>query len=69
MQHFIRLGVVSTKTLDCSISSGCAEVLYTTNSGKLLTDRAYDRKGDLYVFDEGASSITVETSNGNFKIQ
>lgn len=41
----------------------------TTSSGKLLTDRAYDRKGGLYVFGEGAGRITVETSSGNLKIQ
>ena len=38
-------------------------------AGKLLTDRAYDRKGDLYVFGEGTSNITVETSSGNLRIQ
>ena len=39
------------------------------SSDKLLTDRSYDYKGDLYVFDEGASNIIVETSSGNLKIQ
>ena len=39
------------------------------SSDKLLTDRSYDCKGDLYVFDEGASNIIVETSSGNLKIQ
>lgn len=59
----------SSGTVSLLLAEGGAEVLYTTNSGKLLTDCAYDRKGDLYVFDEGASSITVETSSGNLKIQ
>jgi DUF4097 and DUF4098 domain-containing protein YvlB len=60
----------SSGTVSLLLAGGGAEVLHTTNSGKLLTDRAYDRKGDLlYVFDEGASSITVETSSGNLKIQ
>ena len=59
----------SSGTVDLILAKGGAEVLYTTNSGKLLTNRSYDRKGDLYVFDEGASSITVETSSGNLKIQ
>lgn len=58
----------SSGTVSLLLARGGAEVLYTTNSGKLLTDRSYDRKGDLYVFDEGASSITVETSSGNLKI-
>lgn len=59
----------SSGTVSLLLARGGAEVLYTTNSGKLLTDRAYDRKGDLYVFDEGAGNITVETSSGNLKIQ
>jgi len=59
----------SSGTVSLLLAKGGAEVLYTTGSGKLLTDRAYDRKGNLYVFDEGASSITVETSSGNLKIQ
>ena len=59
----------SSGTVDLALTKGGAEVLHTTNSGKLLTDRAYNRKGDLYVFDEGESSITVETSSGNLKIQ
>lgn len=59
----------SSGTVSLLLEASGAEVLYTTNSGKLLTDHAYDRKGDLYVFDEGASNITVETSSGNLKIQ
>ena len=59
----------SSGTVSLLLARGGAEVLYTTNSGKLLTDHEYDRKGDLYVFDEGVSNITVETSSGNLKIQ
>ncbi len=59
----------SSGTVSLLLAKDGAEVLYTTGSGKLLTDRAYDRKGDLYVFGKGASSITVETSSGNLKIQ
>lgn len=59
----------SSGTVSVLMAKGGAEVLHTTNSGKLITERAYDRKGDLYVFDEGASSIIVETSSGNLKIQ
>ena len=59
----------SSGTICLLLAKGGAEVLYTTGSGKLLTDRAYDRKGDLYVFDEGASNVTVETSSGNLEIQ
>lgn len=59
----------SSGTVNLLLANGGAEVLYTTNSGKLITDRVYDRKGDLYVFDKGASNVTIETSNGNLKIQ
>lgn len=59
----------SSGTVELTLTKGGAEVLHTTSSGKLLTDRAYNRKGDLYVFDEGESVITVETSSGNLKIQ
>ena len=59
----------SSGTVNLVLGNGGAEVLYTSSSGKLLTDRAYDRKGDLYVFGEGTSNITVETASGNLKIQ
>ena len=59
----------SSGTVTLLLARGGAEVLYTTNSGKLLTDHEYDRKGDLYVFDEGAGNIAVETSSGNLKVQ
>ena len=59
----------SSGTVELVLAKGGAEVLYTSNSGRLLTDRPYDRKGDLYVFGEGAGSITVETSSGNLKIK
>ncbi len=59
----------SSGTVNLVLGNGGAEVLYTPSSGKLLTDRAYDRKGDLYVFGEGTSNITVEAASGNLKIQ
>jgi DUF4097 and DUF4098 domain-containing protein YvlB len=59
----------SSGTVNLALGNGGAEVLYTSSSGKLLTDHAYDRKGDLYVFGEGTSNITVETASGNLKIQ
>lgn len=59
----------SSGAVNLTLAKGGAEVLYTTASGKLHTARTYDRKGDLYVFDEGASHITVETSSGNLNIQ
>lgn len=52
-----------------TLPKGGAEVLYTTSSGNLLTDRAYERKGDLYVFGKGAGAANVETSSGNLKIK
>ena len=59
----------SSGNVNLTLGNGGAEVLYTSSSGKLLTDRAYDRKGDLYVFGEGTSNITVETASGNLRIQ
>ena len=59
----------SSGNVNLTLGNGGAEVLYTSSSGKLLTDRAYDRKVDLYVFGEGVSNITVETTSGNLKIQ
>ncbi len=59
----------SSGTVELVLAKDGAEVLHTSNSGRLLTDCPYDRKGDLYVFGEGAGSITVETSSGNLKIK
>lgn len=74
----VNLGLLSTDNVEIQTFSGkvnlkvpeCgAEVAYTTSSGNLHTNIAYKRKGDLYVFGDGASNITVETSSGNFQIQ
>lgn len=59
----------SSGTVSLSLAKGGAEVLHTSASGRLHTDRAYEQKGDLYVFGSGESHITVETSSGNLKIQ
>ena len=59
----------SSGDVDLTLAKGGAEVLHAISSGKLLTDRTYGRKGDLYVFDEGVRNITVETSSGNLKVQ
>lgn len=59
----------SSGTVSLSLAKGGAEVLHTSASGRLHTDRAYEQKGDLYVFGGGESHITVETSSGNLKIQ
>ncbi len=59
----------SSGDVDLMLPTDGAEVLHITSSGNLLTDRTYDRKGDLYVFGEGASSVNVETSSGNLIVQ
>ena len=58
----IDIGAVSIKTLDCSTSFGGTEVLFTTNSGKLLTDRAYDRKGSTKAQAVSQSKLQAEIS-------
>ena len=52
-----------------TLPEGGAELAYTSNSGRLLTARPYERRGDLYVFGSGESTLTVETSSGNLEIQ
>lgn len=59
----------SSGNVTVALGESGAAVLYTTSSGKLRTDRTYERKGDLYVFGDGESKLTVETSSGNFEIQ
>ncbi len=59
----------SSGKVDLTLAPGGAEVLRTAASGRLITDRAYERRGDLYVFGGGASKLTVETSSGNLEIQ
>ena len=59
----------SSGTVSLVLAEVGAEVLHTSASGRLHTDRAYEQKGDLYVFGSGESHITVETSSGNLKIQ
>lgn len=52
-----------------ALAEGGAVLSYTSGSGQLRTRTAYERKGDLYVFGRGESSLTVETSSGNLEIQ
>lgn len=59
----------SSGTVRLSLPEEGAEVLYASSSGKLLTSRTYEEKGDLCVFGSGESSITVETSSGNLEIK
>lgn len=51
------------------LPEGGAEVAYTASSGKLRTELAFERKGDLYVFGAGESSITVASSSGGLEIR
>ena len=69
---------ISTENLRCSTSTGNvnlglakdgAKVLFTTSSGNLLTDCAFEQNEDLYVFGDGAGNITVKTTSGNLKVE
>ena len=59
----------SSGSVRLALAADGAEVLCTSSSGKLHTERAYERKGDLYVFGSGACSLTVETTSGNLAVQ
>ena len=74
----VELALANASTISVRTSSGTvcamlpengAEVSFTSNSGRLRTDRTYTRKGDLYVFGNGASQLSVETSIGNLEIR
>ena len=51
-----------------SLPRGGAQLSYTSGSGSLRSGVAFQRLGDLYVFGEGESSITVESSSGSLEI-
>ena len=59
----------SSGTVCALLPEGGAEVSFTSGSGSLHTDRSYTRRGDLYVFGEGATQLAVETSSGNLEIR
>ena len=48
---------------------GGAELLYASKSGKMQTELAWERKGELYVFGAGEGRLTVETASGRLKIR
>ena len=52
-----------------SLPGSGAEVAYTAGSGRLHTARAYERKGDLYVFGGGEARITVVSGSGNLELR
>lgn len=59
----------SSGTVCAMLPEGGAEASFTSGSGSLHTDRSYTRRGDLYVFGEGATQLAVETSSGNLEIR
>ncbi len=59
----------SSGTVCAMLPEGGAEVSFSSGSGSLHTDRSYTRRGDLYVFGEGATQLAVETSSGNLEIR
>lgn len=73
----IVLDLLSTGNVEIFTSSGdvalrlpdCGAVLaYSTACGKLRCDVAYQRRGDLYVFGNGESSISVATTSGDLNV-
>lgn len=74
----IELGLIAAESMEIYTSSGktdlqlpeCgAEIAYTTSSGNLHCVVEYQCKGDLYVFGNGESKISVDTSSGNLNIK
>lgn len=59
----------SSGTVCAMLPEGGAEASFTSSSRSLHTDRSYTRRGDLYVFGEGATQLAVETSSGNLEIR
>lgn len=59
----------SSGRITLSLPAGGAEVLYDSNSGKLRTERPFERKGDLYVFGGGKSRLTAGTTSGDLEIR
>lgn len=59
----------SSGKVNLTLPKGGAEILFDSGSGRLLTDCACERKGDLYVFANGESKLTVTTSSGSLEIQ
>ena len=51
-----------------ALPQGGADVVYTSNSGRLHTGRSHERSGDIYVFG-GEGRINVVTSSGDLGIK
>lgn len=74
----VSLELISADNVEIHTSSGKtelqlpeygAEVSYTAQNGKFHCNAAYERKGDLYVFGNGESKISVDSSGGNLNIE
>ena len=55
--------------VDLKLPSDGAELSFASTSGKLRTDLSYGRKGDLYVFGNGQSSVSVNTTSGDVTVK
>ncbi len=56
-------------SVDLKVPSNGAELSFASISGKLRTDLSYGRKGDLYVFGNGQSSVSVSTTSGDVTVK
>ena len=73
----LSLGLLSAGNVEILTSSGDvalrlpaggAALAYSTACGALRSDAAYQRRGDLYVFGDEESGISVATTSGNLSI-
>lgn len=73
----LTIGLLSTGNVEIFTSSGDVELrlpdggvvlAFSTACGAFHSDPAYQRRGDLHVFGNGESSISVATTSGNLSI-
>lgn len=51
------------------LTGGGAELSYRTTSGSLITSEPYSKKGGLYIFGDGESKISVESTSGSLEVE
>ena len=61
--------VTSSGNVALTLPAGGAKVSYSSAGGRLRTNLFYEQKGDLYVFGDGESELSVETASGNLEIE
>ena len=55
--------------VELSLPEKGAKIKYTTTGGELETDLDHKKTGNIYVFGDGKTNLTIQSTNGDLMIR